>query len=1417
MNLPDGDPTPIRPNLKAIAAVICGLIVAAGAYFALRLSGEGRIRADALAEVQRLIDSGETARASEHLDQFLAMRPDDVDVLEIQGRLMADLARSPAALLEAAQMNDRLLRLAPEGPKSNDARRRLVDLYIRYSDSHRSSTVFLNVPEVAAHELRYRAAEVIARDLVRSAPGEASSHRLLAMALEGLAVPGDKAALHESIREFEAALARQPRDLVAAEHLAQLLEMRRSDPAGAKRVLDALLGALPGSSEARLVRFRHSERLRKHDQASVEIEEATRLAPQDLEVRLAAAELALKRSDPASAWTHLDQIPDARRQDLRVRMLRGMAELTDERDHEAIGEWRLGLIATRGTSADITWWLAYAMVRLGRVTEAEPLITQYFRLVGDEADPRLNFLQALSKQATGRPADAIEMLEKVGPKLGGPFQERVHLTIGRCYQALGDDAKALASYRKAAQSAPAGSPSAVLAMAGAMVDRNPSAAIAEIRRGLARSPDDPELRIALASTLLKIQSATPQARRNWTDFDHALAQAAQAAPRSATVALMKADRQSLDGRAEQSVPTLQQATAHDSRDARLWTALADGLEREGRRDEALAALEKASKPGAAGDQAILRAARARLLLGLGRGREAREVLGHDLEKLPPDQRHIALQALARLAVSQGDMAAAASAYDAWIKLRPDDPLALLGRLDLAITARDQASIDVVLEALKKAGGSADTSYLLARATVLLKTRSDAPDQAATLVDQVLAKTPGLPAAHLLRGRISEKMGRVEDAIASYQRAQAGGLPEAVDPLAVLLVRTGRRAELDSLRKQAGDTRVSGIAAHVSWQAGNVDAAVGYVSQAVRAPSEGGDTAPWEARSLAGLGRVDEAEAVLVARANREVKEKSAWLDLVRFQVQHGRIEAAKATVARAIPNVDVNKPELFAASCQFALGDWESADRAFAEAVRIRADDPEAQLAAARYFEETGRPDRSIRHLESALALQPANREAARQLAVQLAAGTEAGAWDRAWKLVAPEVPGATAPEDRLARAVILSRHPSPDRRAEAAPSLDALLADLPADHPSAVAARDYLARLLLADGHADRAARICAVSVEIDPNPINLALYAESLIRDKRFAEADEQLDQLALSSPTDPREPQLRARLIRDRAGQGKAAEALVGAVADLKSSPAAKALGREIFHILIDMKLPDNSTARVAGMMAERDPALGWMVAEAAARGGRPLDALDACLKTAAVARGDDLLRAAQIAMMVASSPGDERTLLDRSAAVLDAAIAREPRSESLRMMTALIRHQQARYDEEVALYRAILAGRPEGDRDADPIRNNLVWAVSEGQGRPEEALKMADDLVARHRNDPQYLTTRGALLIRLKKYDLAVADLQAAVKSQPSPQRQYHLARALRGGGHDDESRRSLDRAIGDGLSLKTADPTERTEMASVLNR
>lgn len=1406
----------VKWRLDARAALIFTVLLLLGAagLWCLDRFQERRALESAMAQARKLEASGDLSLALRHVDRYLSYRPDDGHALDLKGRVLAATARDSSRMWAAAATHEKLLRIEPDGDVAQEARRRLVKIYLRVSDAVRQSESFRIAPEMAMESLRYQAAERVARELIRRGGTSADDYRLLAMALEGRAVPGEERALEESISAYAQVLEIDPGDVVAAERLAGLLESRKKDMGGAERVLDALLKARPRDADVRLVRQRFFARVGREDRSGAELEAASELAPDDVPVRLSAVNAAVYRGDIAAARRLLDGLPEAVRGHLGVLTARGQVELADGRFDRAIEEWTRGLKRSGGTDPELTWWLGYTLLGRGRLEEALPLVAQFRRLKGDDS-PQLEILEAVHDEQTGRIARAVSRLERVEGKLNDRWRRTALLALGRCREALSDDTKALEAYRQAARLDPREA-APRLAAARLLAARRPVEAVEEIERSLLSAPGDPGLLVALADARLRQQLQRPAARRSWADFDRAFERAAAAAPADPKVTLMRADRAWQTGKMGEAVKALEEAAARTPKDATLAMALADGLARAGRPDAALAALDRAQAPDTVGDRAVLRIARAKLLSGLGRGREARERLGRDLDRLPPDERTEVRMALGRMLAIQGDIAAARNTFEQAARCQPDSPQPRLALLDLALASDDETALRATVETLRSRGED-DPVWRLGRATELLRLASASAsqrtamlDEANRLVDGVLQGAPSLPVAHLLRGQILERRDRLEEAVAAYRRARDGGSEAALGCLVTSLSKTRRFDELEELRKSAPGNSLDQLCAQELLRAGAKAEAARVAEEARKArPDES-----WPAALFEQLGRTGDAEAVLSEEVRKRPSELAPWIALIRFQAQHRRADI-DATIARASDSVKGDRPELALARCYWAAADLPRAEKAFDEAAARHPGDPDVALAAASYFESTGQLAKAESRLSEALRQSPDNRGVARRFALMLSAraGADHSLWDQACNILGPETERTEEPGDRLARGVVLTRGYDSARSEEGIARLGALVADLPAGHPTANTATDYMVRYLLDHGQPDRAVRVASVSAARQSDPDSVVLYVRALVEAKQFDEAERQVDRMAAINPNDPREASLRVRIAWGRTLPKGDPDGLERAYQKRADSAAGDALGREAFALLAKNGRDDTEAAeRIARRLAEKSPGASWMTAQVLARRGKRQEALAVCLASAS-AQGvppADLIQASRVAVGCSvAGDVDESTLRAADSVVAEA--LRHAAVDDLFMLKAMLLHRMRRYDEEARLYRDLAARHPENL----VILNNLAWALSEGLKQPVEGLSLIDTLVTRVGRKPFILDTRGMILVRLGRLDEAVKDLEEVASAEPSGVHLFHLAYAYHKAGRSAACRDSLGRARQVGLTALQIDPGERDLLDELL--
>jgi tetratricopeptide (TPR) repeat protein len=506
---------------------------------------------------------------------------------------------------------------------------------------------------------------------------------------------------------------------------------------------------------------------------------------------------------------------------------------------------------------------------------------------------------------------------------------------------------------------------------------------------------------------------------------------------------------------------------------------------------------------------------------------------------------------------------------------------------------------------------------------------------------------------------------------------------------------------------------------------------------------------------------------------------------------------------------------LLEAECRWTVNDLPAADQAFATAVERYPDARNVQATAVRYYEQRGRLDKAEACLRRILDRNPGERDAKRDLAVVLVnQGRRPDAWRQALELLGPEGPKTDAPEERLVRAIVLGRSEQPDLVKQAIAILRSLVADVPAGSTLEVTAREMLIRFLLLAGQPDQASKVASFTALRSNNPAAIIVYAETLLQSQQFDAAQEQGRRLEQLDPRNPFLTNLRARLILGRSKPSEAAAALEEAYLATTDGTEAEQFGREIFPMILRMGPNTQAVAeRLARRLAERNPALSWMTASILASRGQREEALALC-RTAVEAGTQplDLREACRIALDLAVASAGETTAMQRASDLMQTARQRLPEYDDLRVVQAMIYHLQGRFDEEVRHYRAVLANQPRNP----VVLNNLAWALSEGLNQPSEALEKIDELLAIVGRNAEQLDTRGVILTRLDRLEEAVTDLKEAVKVESNGVRLYHLAKAYKKMGRDEDFRRTFEEARRAGVtSPATVDSTERADLEALL--
>lgn len=1483
-------------RLNTRAAIILGVLLGVGLPVVVVLSYyRGLGGADALlrqAEAQAEAAPPQYDLALNYLNEYLktlpAGDPRGFPALDLKSEILEKVGYNAANLQQAIQACQLALVIArnpasgvdPDGDEAREIRRRLVRATLQLTAFPQTNPPLGTAAEVAG--------ELVDRDDdgQPDPDAEAEDLRLLARVQEFQAQrDNDLEARDAAIQLLELATEADATDLAGAEQLAAIYqfrrqantpEERRQNTARAEDVLDSLLSRSrqavddaedPEAREAaeqrlagaHLVRFRHwarraaeepaqTERQRLVTRADEELARALQILPDDADVLLTAIDYAVQAGDTARARTYFDRLPDEAREGLRGQLAQGLIDLGRARNDEAIESFRRGLEVSGGSDADLTWQLAYILVNLGRLSEAEPLVRQHRRLIGgDEPTARHRLLEGMYFIASNEPDKALDQLRAARFQVDGQnerFLAQIYQAMARAHTMKGEVNDALEMYREASRAHPRWSTpylqrAALLQQNGRLDD-----ALAELDAGLLDLPDDPDLLVSKARALMAREQARPADQRDWAPVQALLDAARAVAPRGVGLVRSEADLKMLQGDPNTAAALLAEAVKHDPRSADLWVSWAAVLTRMNQPAQALIVLEQGSAPAAAGDRAALRIARARILAATGRGQQAADVLARDIETLTPDDQTLAYAELGNQLRARGLLDEARAAYQQWAALQPDDPKPLVAQIELANLLGDRETAGAQLEALRALGGTGEVYARVARVQELLRDTGGDPsaealDEADDLIRELEADPNSRRAAALLRGLYEERRERPDEAISAYEQALAAGAGStAANRLVALYASTGRLGELETLRAHMANLDLAAEAAGLSSGTGSFDRLstvallregrteeAEALARQVAAGDPGSlDARLWEARVLNTAGKPEEAEATL-----RELAESGTapgpWLALLFFQVSRGDNDGARATIEQIRQKAQTEQPELLLGQCYRILGDNDAAEQALRDARAKNPDDAAPARALASFYEATRQPDQAIALLREVLEADPAARWAGRTLALLLSQQT--GDWDEAWALGQLPEGADDSPEERFTRALVLLRSADDKRQDEGIALLEGLVADLPTGSTIAGEARNTLVRAYSSRGQNEKLAALTAAGAANPSNPQAIALHAEVLLRDGQVAEARAQLDRLEAAAPGQIVTDKLRALVLQAEGDPRAAAESLVAAYAARRSDgDGGRAAGREFLGMLgvrgveaagrpTPVPGQDEVAETLARQHAEAFPADAWMLGQVLARRERPQEALDACQTTAGAAGAElrDLREAAALAVNLVVPPGAPAAWLQQAEPIIAAARAKAPESSELMILQAYLRHAQGRYEEEVALYRQA--------RDRNPpspslYLNNMAWALALELGEPTEALDVIDGLLAQLADDRRYaaarvqcLDTRGMVLLALDRHDEAIADLTTALESDPSNAVYlFHLARAHDQAGNAEEARAYLERARQAGLDPSQLEPSER---------
>ncbi len=1383
-------------NFRMLAILCACLVLVLPGLIGIKMLREQASAKRILAEAKTQLENGKAALAIGYLNRYLELKPDDHEALELKSKILFDTARDPFQAQEALKVHSQLIAASPTDPKWEAARRRMVRLNLMMG--------------------QWSSALEMAKKLQTD---DAEAHRLYARASMGFGLATkNNDALKTALSEFEAAEAKEPGDVDSAEEIARIYRDRQEKPEKALQVLDGLVRNTANSPQkhaaALLARARHYAAVNDSKHVTADIDEAVRDDPSGLLPRMSAAEMSLQQHDIDAARHHLDAIPAAHRNDSKVKSLEGLVELAQSRPDEAIRAWRAGLLQIGGNDASLTWQLAHVLLELGRVSDAEPLLDQYRRLVGgDEPDPKYLYLTALAMFRSNRPADAVKRLEAIRFKVPKSLEPHVLYCLGQSYSAIREKDKAKDAFRQAAEiSRNWGPPWKALAQLEA--ETSIDEAMATLKKGLTLVPNDIELLVARATALYREQMKKPSQQRSMSEIDNLLAQAARVSPGSTDVALLRAEILASNSRGEDSLALLKTASALSPKSPQLWLARANLLTNMNRPGEAQALLEEAANT--AGPQAIFSITRAAILIRQGQINHAIKVLQEGVESVPKEQKSLVWKSLGDFYQSQKNFTSAAQAYRRWAELQPQSPEPRLAIVMTAMFANDEKAVAQGIEELRKVAGEKSYFWRLAKIDDLLHDRTPGPtaeqlDEAAGLIKEIETNDPQLPLGFLLEGRLAVKRKHPDQAIAAYRQAlKLGAGQPALTALVTLLAHAKNDKEIEDLRKEypALSTSIEQLATVEAIQSGNKERARALADQVMKGDPNGLDTRRWELDVLQALGDPKALEAATRKWISENPGELTAWLALLVIQHKAHDRAAQEATVLEIQKNVKTERPELILAQCYRFIGDLKRAGELFREAMARWPDDLGVLAAAVTFDEQIGQRDEAEQTLRKILQREPSNGWATQKLAISLASHTaDRPAWEEAVALIGPEARTNDNVDNLIMRSVVYAQGPEPADRRKALDILEGILSDL----PGRVDLQEQVARMWLANGNTERARDHAARAAEgAAAKPEAILLYASLLLNLNDIPGAETQLQRLIKIDPDGLPVVELKARLL-DAQGKGnEGAKLLEKAFEERVESPQGLAIGDTMVKILTSLKQPE-AAERIARRIAEIGPRGRRVLAEFLVSQGN-LD--DAAQQVELIAKGGDPGLASATALVLASRPGADirwTELADKYRAEAEKGKADQPTFASLDRL-ALLFHLKQNYKDEIETYRKMIAIKPPNFL----FLNNMAWTLCEGLNDPAGGLKVINQAIEKVGKQSNLLDTRGVIYTRLARYDEAVKDLELAVPTDRDGTVHFHLARVYSKLNKPDELKKHRDLALKGGLTRLKVQPSERSDWDAIMN-
>jgi tetratricopeptide (TPR) repeat protein len=1425
-------------NVKFLLWLLAGLVATSGSLALAHHFQCRRIPMALLKQAQKAEDENDLPRADKYLTRYIEFEPTDVTqkarlALLLTGKKME---ANPGIQLRAFFLLQDIL--ARDGERQ-DLRRLFIPLAIQFRELG------------------------VAEEHLKLLPHDETTTGLWARWYEAKDQP------EQAIEKYREAVKLASADVEMVNRLVRLLRARHwntpaldleayrkhdADVQEADRVIDEMVRVGADSWQAHVARWNYhrdyyltkrpgekrSAFLKEMvldnllDYAAKDVARAFKLREGELEVRLAAAEVASMQDNLAQARKHLDRARQLHYQDARLYRAYAGVELQAESnvkvldENQKLDEKKTRAAKTRFRDAALKW-LQQGAQELKPPAQFE-LQWAYISLLLDTGTPRdLNeaertiallrkqqiapadrdFLQGRLLMGRQQWAEAKQLLDRARPQMQAnvAIANQIDMCLGRCYDELNEPRLQEETYKRLLERNP-GSIAARLGIAQAKRNQGRIEEAIQIYKELGQVAELPRGAWAEHMRLSIIKAQKNRSVDDWKRVEEMLDETERRQQVDGVeVAILRAESLVAQEKLDRAEEVLEAARQKIPDRIEIPVALATLAQRRRDPDKARRILDEAEKNlKTPAEHVELRLARAGYWVERHNDQTKEELANlaknlNPFEKEPVQLNRL-LQGLAEAQYRSGNYAEAGrlwrelanqEAYRSDLRLR-------LVLFDLALQEGKEEDMDRVLQEIRRIEGDTGTFGQHATALRLLwlvkkKEISKAEQreklaEADRLLAQVTSSRPNWSPALMARADLETLRGNPDLALKAFKDAREAGdrSPLVLRKLVEMLEKQDREEAYKYLRRLNPEELapdLERVTAHLAMLNQDVDYGIDRATRMVREDSRDFRDHVWLGKMLAASGRrAQDAEACFARAIALDRSEADTWVALIRFLVSQDRKADAEAKLTFAQHSIKASQRALAMAQCYTILNKPEQARKHYEEALKEKPRDS-AVLAeyAGYYLQHNQWKEAEVllrRLLDSNIKLTQDESEWAHgRLALILSADEEL----KRFKEALPHV-GLRWNDGELVRDESLVHADSLNMKRLAAHVLasngqwrtreEAIKRLEELEKRQALTAEDrfLLSRLYELRGDPQKSrAQLNQLALARDCKPQHLVAYAQNLIANRETDDARRTIERLKDLNKAN-RLPGGDVVLLELQARQLEAEKRGDRAIALLRERLDRGGSPEEILLLISSY----GRQKRFTEAFGELDRV--WK----------------AC--------PPEMAGATSVALLRSIKPDGKQ--LEKVEEYLEAARKKDPKSIALLMQLGDVKDLSGNYQEAEDLYRDALRSAPKNVL----ALNNLAWLLALRARKGEQALELINRAIELGGPRGELIDTRGVIYVILGKATQAQTDFQDALKDAVTPVRYFHLAQAYQLGNDRKAAANALRQAIELGLDVQQLHPVEQ---------